>query len=271
VVDVKIYVNEKPVVVNEKATAFGIRDFVKKEADIVVLNGFILREDESLKKDDRLTLIIRGEIPNEEELEALLVSRHTPGVHEKVKKACVGVGGLGGLGSNIAVSLARLGIGKLVLIDFDVVEPSNLNRQQYFTKHIGMKKTEAIKDVLKNINPFVDVETKDVYLDENNIENSFQEVDIIVEAFDDPKCKATLVNTALSKLSEKYIVAASGMAGYFSNNTIQTKKVGSRFYLVGDEVSEAKAGCGLMAPRVAIAANHQANMVLRIILEEYEI
>ncbi|QXM06893.1 sulfur carrier protein ThiS adenylyltransferase ThiF [Crassaminicella indica] len=267
----KIYVNEKPVIVNERSTAFGIRDFVKKEADIVVLNGFILREDAPLKKDDRLTLIIRGEIPNEEELEALLVARHTPGVHEKVKKACVGIAGLGGLGSNVAVSLARLGIGKLVLIDFDVVEPSNLNRQQYFTKHIGMKKTEAIKDVLKNINPFVDVETKDLYLDESNIKDCFEDADIIVEALDNPMCKATLVNTALSKLPEKYIVAASGMAGYFSNNTIKTKIVRDRFYLVGDEISEAKPGCGLMAPRVAIAANHQANTVLRIILEEYEV
>ncbi|QZY55303.1 sulfur carrier protein ThiS adenylyltransferase ThiF [Crassaminicella profunda] len=267
----RIYVNEKPVVVNERATAFGIRDFVKKDADIVVLNGFILREDAPLKKDDRLTLIIRGEIPNEEELEALLVARHTPGVHEKVKKACVGIAGLGGLGSNIAVSLARLGIGKLILIDFDVVEPSNLNRQQYFTKHIGMKKTEAIKDVLKNINPFVDIESKDLYLDENNIKDCFEDVDIIVEAFDDPTCKATLVNTVLSKFPKKYIVAASGMAGYFSNNTIKTKRISSHFYLVGDECSEAHPGCGLMAPRVAIAANHQANMVLRIVLEEYEI
>ncbi|QEK10994.1 sulfur carrier protein ThiS adenylyltransferase ThiF [Crassaminicella thermophila] len=267
----KIFLNEKPLIVNEKATAFGVRDFVKKDADIVVLNGFIIKEDVPLKENDWLTLIIRGEIPNEDELESLLVARHTPGVHEKVKKACIGIAGLGGLGSNVAVSLARLGIGKLVLVDFDVVEPSNLNRQQYFIKHIGMKKTEALKDVLKNINPFVEVQSKDLYLDENNIVDCFKDVDMIVEAFDDPKCKATLVNTVLSKLPDKYIIAASGMAGYFSNNTIKTKRILNRLYMVGDYTSEAKPGCGLMAPRVAIAANHQANTVLRIILNEYEI
>ncbi|TCO77478.1 sulfur carrier protein ThiS adenylyltransferase ThiF [Marinisporobacter balticus] len=267
----KIFINEKNVIVNEKDTAFEVRDFVKKDADIVVVNGFIIREDVELKENDRITLIIRGEIPNEEELEASLVSRHTPGVHERVKKACVGIAGLGGLGSNVAISLARIGIGKLLLVDFDVVEPSNLNRQQYFIKHIGMKKTEALADVLKNINPFVEVERKDLYLDESNIEDCFKEADIVVEAFDDPKCKANLVNTLLSKFPEKYIVAASGMAGYFSNNTIQTKRKLDKFYLVGDDTSEAALGCGLMAPRVAIAANHQANTVLRIILEEYEI
>ncbi len=267
----KIFLNEKSFFVNEMATAFGVRDFTKKDADIVILNGLILKENVKLKENDRLTLIKRGEIPSQEELEGLLIARHTPGVHEKVKNAYVGIAGLGGLGSNVAISLARLGIGKLLLVDFDVVEPSNLNRQQYFIKHIGMKKTDALKDILYQINPFVEVTTKNLYLDEKNIKDCFKDVDIVVEAFDDPKCKANLVNTILSKLPDKYMVAASGIAGYFSNNTIQTKRIMNHLYLVGDEISEARPGCGLMAPRVAIAANHQANTVLRIILGEKEI
>lgn len=267
----KIQVNEKFYEITDNATAFGMRDGIKPEADIVILNGFIIKEDYALNDGDKLSFIKRGEIPTEQELESLLVSRHTPGVHEKVKKATVGIAGLGGLGSNIAISLARIGIGKLLLIDFDVVEPSNLNRQQYFIKHIGMHKTDALKDLIKEINPFVETETKNIYLDKSNIVESFKDVDVIVEAFDNPICKAELVTTTLNMLKDKPIVAASGLAGYFSNNLIQTKKIRDNFYLVGDDISEAKPGSGLMAPRVAIAANHQANMVLRLLLGEREI
>ncbi|MDP4145545.1 MAG: sulfur carrier protein ThiS adenylyltransferase ThiF [Bacillota bacterium] len=266
----RILLNEKPCNVEYGETAFQVRDRIKEEADVVVYNGFIIKEDVPLNENDRLVLIKRGEIPGEDELEALLAARHTPGVHEKVKEATVGIAGLGGLGSNIAVSLARIGIGKLLLVDFDIVEPSNLNRQQYFIKHIGMYKTEALKELISQINPFVQVEIKTIYLDETNVEECFKAVDIVVESFDNAKCKATLVNEVLSKMPHKKIVSASGMAGYASNNIIKTQKIRDNFYLVGDLTSEAKPGNGLMAPRVSIAANHQANMVLRLILGEKE-
>lgn len=267
----QIFLNEKSFIVDNNSTAFSIRDNFKKDADIVVHNGFIIKDDALLKDNDRLTIIKRGEIPSKDELEALMISRHTPGVHEKIKTARIGIAGLGGLGSNVAVSLARIGIGYLKLIDFDVVEPSNLNRQQYFVKHIGMKKTEAMKDLISQINPFVIVKTKDIFIDQKNIEKLFDDVDIIIEAFDSPNSKAELINTVLKKMSDKTIIAASGMAGYFSNNTIITKKIRDNFYLIGDDISEAKPGCGLMAPRVSIAANHQANTVLRILMGEKDV
>lgn len=266
----KIYINEKENLLEAGLTAFQVRDRNKKDADVVVLNGFIITTDVVLKEDDRITLIKKGEVPKREDLEALLVARHTPGVHEKVKKAVVGIAGLGGLGSNVAISLARLGIGKMVLMDYDVVEPSNLNRQQYFIKHIGMPKTEALKALLKEINPFVEVITINEYITEENIDSCFKEAEIVVEAFDNPVSKALLVNTMLQKYPDKYIVAASGMAGYSSSNEIQTKRVTNKFFLVGDSVSEARIGNGLMAPRVAIAANHEANKVLQIILNEID-
>lgn len=266
-----IYVNEKLLKVKNTSKVFEIRNKVKPDADVVILNGFMIQENLELKNEDRLVLIKRREKPSKDELEHLLVSRHTPGVHKKVKKACVGIAGLGGLGSNIAISLARLGIGRLILIDFDVVEPSNLNRQQYFVKHIGMYKTEAMKELIKEINPYVKVETKNIYLDRRNIKENFSEASIIVEAFDNPKCKAELINTVLSEWKEKYVIAASGVAGCFSNNTIKTRRVRKKFYIVGDETHEAKPGCGLMSPRVAIAANHQANTVLRILLGEEDV
>ncbi|EQB87401.1 hypothetical protein M918_09495 [Clostridium sp. BL8] len=204
----KLYINEKLVEVKVEETAFSLRDRRKKDADIVILNGFILKEDAVLKEGDKLSFIKRGETPSQEDMEGLLVSRHTPGVHEKLKKATVGIAGLGGLGSNIAVALARVGVGKLVLVDFDVVEPSNLNRQQYFIKHIGMKKTEAMKKLLEDINPFITVETVDTYLDKTNIEEVFKEAEVIVEAFDNPVCKAELTTTVLTRMKDRYIVGS---------------------------------------------------------------
>lgn len=263
-----IYVNEQLKRVKEGSTIFEVRQQFKMNADIIIYNAFPIKEDLTLNNLDKVVLIKRGEIPSKDELEVLLVSRHTPHVHEKLKKATVGIAGLGGLGSNAAVSLARIGVGKLVIVDFDVVEPSNLNRQYYFTRNIGMKKTDALEEIIKDCNPFVEVQTVDVFLDETNIEIVFKDVDIIVEAFDNAVCKATLVSTVLSKMRDKKIVAASGMAGYDSANSIITKKIKDNFYIVGDLETEATIGRGLMAPRVGVAANHEANTVLRLIVDE---
>jgi sulfur carrier protein ThiS adenylyltransferase len=261
-----IYVNEQLKHVKEDCTIFEVREQFKKDADVIIYNAFPVKEDLPLKALDKVVLIKRGEIPGKDELEALMVSRHTPHVHEKLKKATVGIAGLGGLGSNAAVSLARIGVGKLVIADFDVVEPSNLNRQYYFTRNIGMRKTEALEEIIKDCNPFVEVQAVDVFLDENNIESVFKDVDIIVEAFDNPVCKATIVSTVLSKMKDKKIVAASGMAGYESANSIISQRIKDNFYIIGDLETAATIGRGLMAPRVGVAANHEANTVLRLIL-----
>lgn len=263
-----IYVNERIREVREGTSVFELKETIKKDSDVVVYNGFIIKQDYKLKENDKVVFIKKGEIPKPEDMEAMLLARHTPFVHEKIKKSTVGIAGLGGLGSNVALSLARIGIGKLILVDFDVVEPSNLNRQQYFIKHLGMKKTDALEQVIKDCNPFVKIEKKDIFLDETNVVDTFKDVDIIVEAFDNPVSKALLVNTVLNKMKDKKIVSASGMAGYYSSNSIITRKIKENFYLIGDGENEAKPGCGLMAPRVAIAANHEANAVLRIILGE---
>lgn len=264
----KIYVNEQLEDVKDGVSLFQVREQFKSDADIMIYNSFPMKSDLAIKPLDKIVLVKRGEIPKKEELEALMVSRHTPFVHEKLKHTRVGIAGLGGLGSNAAVSLARLGIGKLVIVDFDVVEPSNLNRQYYFTRHIGMKKTEALKEVLKDCNPFVEVEAKDIFLNEKNIEHIFKDVDIIVEAYDNPACKAVLVNTVLSKMKDKKIVAASGLAGFETANTVVTRKIKDNFYIVGDMETGACVGRGLMSPRVGVAANHEANAVLRLILNE---
>lgn len=201
-----------------------------------------------------------------EELEKIMMARHTPQVHEKFKKGKVAIAGLGGLGSNIAVMLARSGIGQMLLVDFDIVEPSNLKRQSYYISHLGMTKTVALQKQIAQINPFIRVAIKTMKVTEDNIVELFSGYDIICEAFDKAAAKAMLVNTALAKLPAIKIVASSGMAGYDSSNLIQTKKTIKNLYICGDFINEAKVGRGLLAPRVQICAGHQANMVLRLLL-----
>lgn len=262
----KIFVNEIERQVEENISIFKIKDIFNKCSDVIVLNGFPTKKDEILKENDRVTLIEKGKKPSIKELESLMIARHTPKVHEKLKAGKVAILGLGGLGSNIAISLSRIGVGKLILVDYDVVEPSNLNRQQYFIDDIGKHKTKAMKEQLGKINPFIDVETHNSYITRENM-NFLHEADIIIEAFDDPNCKAEISNFILLHMREKYLIASSGMAGYYDSNLIVTKKIREKFYICGDFVHEAKEGDGLMAPRVAICANHMANLASKILID----
>lgn len=206
-----------------------------------------------------------------EQINAALTERHGSGIQSLLSKGNVAIAGLGGLGSNIAYSLARIGVGHLHLIDFDVVDITNLNRQQYFIQHIGMYKTDALKSLLLQINPYLDIRTDCVKVTEENLADLFRENDIICEAFDNPEAKAMLVNGILEHFPEKKLVSASGMAGYGSSNTIRTRRITKNFYLCGDQVTEPSPGNGLMAPRVAICAAHEANMITRLILGEEDI
>jgi sulfur carrier protein ThiS adenylyltransferase len=265
---VKIRINEGDTRIEAGLTLGVVAGFHKPDADVLILNGFPASGETPLQEGDELFLIRRGEIPSEEELERLMTARHTPGVHARLKRATVGIAGVGGLGSAVAVALARIGVGRLVVADFDVVEPSNLNRQQYFVDQIGQYKVDALADNLRRINPYVAVETHRTLLDPENIPAIFTACPVVIEAFDRAVMKAMLVNTILELLPHVTIVAASGVAGYGPNNDIATRSVTKRLYLVGDNVSEAAPGSGLMAPRVGIAAHHQANQVVRIILGE---
>ncbi|AMV71428.1 sulfur carrier protein ThiS adenylyltransferase ThiF [Desulfuromonas carbonis] len=262
----RIFVNEQSHDIPAGTTVAALCQQFKPDADLVIRNGFPLEGDQPLAEDDRLVLIRRGEIPAAEELETLLVARHTPGVHARLKKAHVGIAGVGGLGSSIAVALARCGIGRLTIADFDLVEPSNLNRQQYFIDQLGLPKVVALRDNLARINPYVQVATHHLRLTTDNIPTLFAGVDVMVEAFDRAEQKAMLVETFLGKVADKPLVAASGMAGFGPANTIVSRQVGGRLTLVGDGTSAAAPGQGLMAPRVGIAAHHQANAVLRLLL-----
>ena len=237
----------------------------EEENTVCVLNGFQTSQDAVLNENDSVFLIKKGVMPDRQELEMLMCARHTPELHECFKKAKIGIAGCGGLGSNIAVSLARSGIGTLVIADFDIVEPTNLNRQQYFIKHLGMLKTDALKSLISEINPYVEVQAVNEKITEDNVLEIFGECDIVCEAFDNPLSKAMIVNTLLEQNKEIKVISGSGMAGLESCNLIKTKKIGNRLIICGDGITQAENGVGLMAPRVAVCAGHQANAVLQIL------
>jgi sulfur carrier protein ThiS adenylyltransferase len=264
----RILLNEQWIEADERTSLRQLRERSKPSADVLIVNGFPTSDDHPLNDGDRVVLICRGEQPSSEELEVLMAARHTPGVHERIRQATVGIAGVGGLGSAVAIALARIGIGHLVIADFDVVEPSNLNRQQFFVDQIGLPKVAAMRDNLARIHPSVRVTSCNVRLTPENIPLIFSEVDVMVEAFDAAGQKAMLTETFLLDCPGKPLVAASGLAGYELSNTVITRRAGRNFFLVGDGLTAAGPGVGLMAPRVGIAAHHQANAVLRLLLGE---
>ena len=210
-------------------------------------------------------------IPTKEEWNNALEERHGKELHQAFASATVAVCGLGGLGSNIAIALARAGVGRLILCDFDRVDITNLHRQQYKATQIGMYKTDALTINLREIAPYIELETHTERITEDNVLTLLKDADIICEAFDDAECKARFANTVLSELPDKYLVAASGMAGMETANSIKTRRITNRFYLCGDETSEVTDGIGLVAPRVALCAAHEAHTVLRILAKQFEV
>lgn len=209
-------------------------------------------------------------IPTKKEWNKALRERHGEKLQTKFSSATVAICGLGGLGSNIAISLARAGVGKLILVDFDKVDITNLHRQQYKAKQIGLNKTDALFENLREIAPYVELETHTERITEENAAGMLQGADIICEAFDSAECKAMLVNLVLETMPDKYIIVASGMAGMGSANTIQTRKVSKRFYICGDGESDVSEAGSLVSSRVMLCAAHQAHTVLRILAEQFD-
>jgi len=188
-------------------------------------------------------------------------------IEKKLKKSSVGIAGLGGLGSNAAISLARAGIGRLILVDFDKVEDKNLTRQYYFLEQVGKTKVESLTECIEKINPQVKIVTHNIKLKKGFMEKPFQDVTVVIEALDKAEIKTLFIEEILSKLPDKPIVAASGVAGYGHSDRITTKRLGN-LYMCYDEKAKSSDDDVLMAPRVALMANWEANLALEIILGE---
>ena len=188
-------------------------------------------------------------------------------IKSKLKNYTVGIAGAGGLGSNCAVALARVGIGKLIISDFDIVSESNLNRQYFFRDQIGQKKIMALKENIERINAEVEIITNDIKLNENNIIEIYKDCDVIVEAFDLAEMKKMLIETCLTEFQEKPLVLGLGMAGWGKSNLIKFRQ-SENLYICGDEQSEVANDNPPLAPRVSMVANMQANTVLEILLKK---
>ena len=128
-----------------------------------------------------------------------------------------------------------------------------------------MPKPEALEKEIRRFAPYIDITTDFIKLNVDNIPELLKEK-YICEAFDDAEQKAMLTNKVLSDMPDRYLVGASGMAGYGESNTIKTRKVMKNYYICGDGVSDINNTNGLMAPRVMICAAHQANKILELII-----
>jgi len=193
-----------------------------------------------------------------------------PSILSELQAAVVGIAGAGGLGSNVAVALTRLKVGKLIIADFDVVELSNLTRQQYYLDQIGKPKVEAMSENLRRIDQQADIEIHMVKLDAQNVPEIFAEADVIAECFDKPDQKQMLVETILAKMEKTIVVSASGLAGYGRSNDIATTQISRRHIMVGDGVSAAEDGEKLTASRVGLVAYHQANAIVEVIVDQMQ-
>ncbi len=186
-------------------------------------------------------------------------------IQDKLSHCSAGIAGAGGLGSNCAAALVRVGIGHLIICDFDRVEESNLNRQFYFRDQLGQPKVEALKVNLLRINPSLDIVIHHVRLDPENIPVLFAGVNVLFEAFDQADQKAMIIETALTCWPGRPIIAGSGMAGYGDSNSLRVKS-SDNLYICGDQVAEIGPDRPPLAPRVGIVANMMANVGVEILL-----
>jgi sulfur carrier protein ThiS adenylyltransferase len=177
----------------------------------------------------------------------------------------VGIAGAGGLGSNCAAALARAGVGRLVIADFDRVSEANLDRQFFFLDQVGMLKIEALTENLRRIDPAVAVEAHALRLDPESLIGVFALCDVLVEAFDAAEAKAMMIETVLSRLPALPLVSASGLAGFGRSEDLRVRRSGL-LWIVGDLESGVGPEDPPMAPRVGMAASMQANVVLEILL-----
>lgn len=263
----KILVNGKHIETTASDYA-ALRTQHQPSADTLIVAGHSKPWTTTICDGDEVLLLDSAATPSPALWRAIYDARYGRDVMERFQAGRVAICGLGGLGSLAALELARLGVGRLLLIDGDHVDPTNLARQHYTFAQIGQKKADALADTIRASAPLTQVETAAVWLNEDNMVPLLKDWPLVCECLDRPETKALLTNTVLSQLPQTTLVGASGMAGCHSGNSITARQVLSRFYLVGDGTNEGEEGIGLMAPRVGLCASAQATLIMRLLLGE---
>ncbi|MDO4281666.1 MAG: sulfur carrier protein ThiS adenylyltransferase ThiF [Peptococcaceae bacterium] len=245
-----------------------LRDAIGSDANALIVGGHARPWQTPTRDGDEAIFLDATSAPDARTWRAIYDARYGRAIMEQLQAGRVAVCGLGGLGSLVAIELGRLGVGELLLVDFDAVEPTNLARQQYQLRHLGMTKTAAMAEILAECAPLTRVTTHTLRLAPDNIAATLADWPIVCEALDRPDAKAMLTAELLALDPRPTMVGASGMAGYGSGNAIGVKEALPGFYLAGDGSSEGEEGIGLMAPRVGLCASAQATMIMRLLLGE---
>jgi sulfur carrier protein ThiS adenylyltransferase len=262
----RVTVNGKQTRVADGTTLHAIARDRHPRTHVAVLNGLVRSEDALLRDGDDVVLLARAPRPPDGELRAALAARNAPGVSARLGSSTVGIAGCGGLGSNLAVILARCGVGTLVVVDPDVVEPANLNRQHFLLDQLGMPKVAAVAELAARIHPFVRVRPVFGRIEPGNVRETFAGCDVIAECFDAAAEKAATARAVRRSLPGVPLVAVSGIAGCGDANDIVTREAMAGMHVVGDGRSDVADGRGIMAPRVLVAAGHQANRIVQLLL-----
>jgi len=265
----QIYINDETHSVGAGTTIAQVRARFCPEATAAILNTVPNPPAETiLRNHDRVYLYEHAGDFACADLRSLILARQPHAASEKLRGACVGIAGAGGLGSVVAENLARAGVGKLIIADFDVIEPSNLNRQRFRLSQLGLSKAEALAGNLREYTPFVDVTGVNERISADNCVRVFGTCAIVCECFDAAESKAALVTALRRQMPGCIVVAASGLAGCGPARSITIRRVSDKLYIVGDQHSDSADGAGLFAARVGIAASMQAHVVVQLILGE---
>ncbi len=266
---IKVTFNNRKIEIEQGKTISDLQQSFIPSGDVIILNTVINPEPNTiLNEGDSLVIFKKGELPDTDDLTPFLLARQSKEITDILKNAKVGIAGLGGLGSVVVENLVRAGVGELVVADFDVVDPSNLNRQRYFINQIGMYKTDAIVANVSKITKSTRLIPVNTKVTKENCKDIFKDCLVVAECFDNPFAKAELVQGVRKFLPDTYIVAVSGVAGVGSEKEITTRRISDKIFVVGDFKSEVRDGHGLVATRVGIAASIQSHIIIRLLLGE---
>ena len=190
-------------------------------------------------------------------------------ISDYLSRFTVGIAGCGGLGSNCAVALARVGVGRLIIADFDIVTEQSLNRQYFFRDQIGRLKVHALRENIQRINPNIVVKAFDIKLCVSDIVELYGGCDIIVEAFDKPEMKHMIIETVRTEMPGKILITGTGVTGWGNSSGMGTRR-SANLIICGHDNLEVSSNMPALAPRMGMVANMQANEVIDILLKDFK-